>query len=339
MNTLGRTALLVVLGLGAVTWIATAQGDLDERLRTLVDRGDYDAALDLIEEREAEGTTLTDETRWIRAQLETDPDRFDRLALELTDAATVDERAVTLARAREQFARGRYQTAAELLGPWTAPGQDPLDGEVLLWLGMAEQAAGQPGAAKRALRAVTPAMPTYGMARALLADLALRAGRFEEATEEARRALEADADVGSLALSVLERSARARGEDEDAEDFARRLRDEYPDSAEAGWVRETGTDGNDTGRAGPEHVLDDGREGFALQFGAFRDRSLALRLAERVESAVDEVRIELDRSDGDPMYRVVGGRYLTRVQAETAERRLEGEGWQVMILAPTRGGR
>ena len=334
--------LAVAVALLGLAWAAEAQSDLADRLRNLVREGRYQLAQDLVEDHERRGEQLSDEARWIRTQLQTDPDRFDRMALEIANDATatsIDERAVTLARAREQFARGRYQTAAELLRPWTAPGQDPLDGEVLLWLGMAEQAAGQPGAATRAFRAITEDMPTHGMARALLADLALRAGRFEEATEEAERALEADADVGSLALSVLERAARARGEQERADEYGERLRATYPESAEAGWVRDPVEAGGANVRSGPVHDLDEGREGFALQFGAFRDRSLALRLAERVEDVVEEVRIELDRSEGDPMYRVVGGRFLTRAQAETVQRRLQGDGWQVLVLAPTRGGR
>lgn len=330
--------LAILIGLG---WVASAQTDLDDRLANLIRQGEYDLAQDIIDDHQSRGQVLSTQALWMRAQLEADPDRFDRQALEIANAddPSVDPRGVTLARAKEQFARGRYQTAAELLRPLTAPGEPMEDGEVLLWLGMAEQATGQPGAATRALKAVQIEMPTYGMARALLADLALRAGRTEEATREAEIALDTDPNVGSLALSILERAARARGEDDAADTYARRLRDEYPDSAEAGWSRDVADPGPATGSGMPTVDVTEGREGFALQFGAFHDRSLALRLAERVEDAVEDVRMELDRSDGDPLYRVVGGRFLTRAQAEATQRRLQGDGWQVLVLAPSRGGR
>jgi len=340
MKRTGFVALGVFLAVG-VGWSAWAQSDLTSRLRDLLSKGEYELAADMLADRQRRGEDITSEALWLGAQLETDPDRFDRLALELASdgGAAIDARAITLARAREQFARGRYQTAAELLRPLTAPGEPQQDGQVLLWLGMSEQAAGQPGAATRVLRAIQESMPTYGMARALLADLAFRAGRTEEADDEARRALEADPDVGALALSVLERSARQRGEEDAAAEFAQRLRAEYPNSAEAGWARGDDAPTRSAGSTIPTQDVTDGREGFALQFGAFRDRSLALRLAEQLEKTVDAVRIEIDRGDGDALYRVVGGRFLTRAQAESKQRRFQGEGWQVLVLAPSRGGR
>ena len=334
-----RAAWILAAGLVVVSALwAGAQDDLGDRLRRLIAAGEYDLARDLADDREAQGPALDDDERWLRAQLETDPDRFDRLALELSEAGTLDTRAVTLSRAKEQFARGRYQTAAELLRPLTGPGEPQQDGDVLLWLGMAEQAAGQPGAATRALSAIRESMGQYGMARALLADLALRAGRLEEAREEAETALEATSQAGALALSVLERAARQGGDDEAAAGWAERLRNEFPDSAEAGWSQPAGATTTDAPEA-PTQDVTEGREGFALQFGAFRDRSLALRLSERVDGAIDDVRVELDRSDGEPMYRVVGGRFLTRAQAEARQRALQGDGWQVLVLTPARGGR
>ena len=329
---------LVVVG-GAV--LATAQTDLEQRVRELIGLGRYDLARDMIDDRERRGEELSVATQWMRAQLETDPDRFDRMALDLVtdDPAGPLAFQVTLGRAREQFARGRYQTAAELLQPWVDMDPRTAPAEALLWLGMAEQAAGQPGAAVRALRAIGEDSAEYGMARALLADLALRGGRLDEANEEARRAMRADEAVGSLALSVLERAARTAGDVEAADGFAARLREEFPESAEASWLSQPPvTEAEDLPPIGTEHDFEEGRDAFALQFGAFRDRSLALRLADRVDRATDEVRIEIERDDDTVLYRVVGGRYLTRAQAEAAQSRLQGDGWTTMVLAPSRGG-
>lgn len=331
-------ALVLAVGTGVV---ATGGPDQHARMVELTKVGRYQLAADLFDDWETRGVALGDSTRWLRVKLETDPDRFDRQALDLateTSDPALTAR-ITLARAREQFARGRYQTAAELLRPYTGPGADPGNGSVLLWLGMAEQAAGQPGAAVRSFRAIEPEMPVYATARALLADLALRAGRTEEAIEEAERSLDHDPSAGNLALSVLERARRERGETEQADEFARRLRDEYPESAEASWVTRDAPTADDDLPAGLTHDFDEGREGFALQFGAFRDRALALRLAERLEGEVEDLRIELERRDEAPLYRVVGGRYLTRAQAERAQRTLRDEGWTTLVLSPTRGGR
>jgi len=333
--------VVLALFLVAGTMVAVGGAQQHERMVELTRLGRYQLAADLFDDWKSRDIALGDSTRWLRAKLDTDPDRFDRQALDLASGADSPAlaRRITMARAREQFARGRYQTAAELLRPLTGPGRDVGDGSALLWLGMAEQAAGQPGAATRSFRAIEPDMPVFATARALLAELALRGGRTEAATEDAQRSLDHDPSAGSLALSVLERAARERGDTDTADEHARRLRSEYPESAEASWVTRDTPTGSDDLPAGLTHDLDEGREGFALQFGAFRDRALALRLAERLDGEVDELRIELERRDEAPLYRVVGGRYLTRAQAERAQRSLRDEGWTTLVLSPTRGGR
>ena len=334
---------LMILVLGSGVWSVSAQGDLAERVERLFREGRYDLARDLIDDHERQGQALGSEVQWWRARLETEPDRYDRRMLELANRATTSAQLVeaTLGRAREHFARGRYRTAAELLSPLAEDPRSGDDGRVRLWLGMAEQASGQVGRGMRHLRAVDPDDPVYGTAQALLADLALRAGRLEAADEHARAALAADSDVGPVALVVLGRAAEARGDVELAEEFASRLRREHPASTEAAWRPGLDREESDEQSDGTptSDVLDAERRSFALQFGAFRDRSLALRLLDRVAGEVDQLRIEVDRTEDTPLYRVVGGSFVTRAQAEAAQGRLRGRGLETLVLAPARGGR
>lgn len=319
-----------------------AQDDLAQRITKLIQEGRYDLARDLIDDHERNGQVLDDEVKWLRARLERDPDRFDRRAVEVANQDPSAQRRIeaTLARAREQFARGRYRTAAELLAPLAQAPDTASDGRVLLWLGMAEQASGQVGVALNNLRAIGQNDPNYGMAQALLADLALRAGRLEAADEHARKAMAADETMGAIAWSVLGRSGAARGDEEAVENARERLRRDFPGAAETQWV-DSGS--NDAAAAVDEpaavaEVIDAERRNFGLQFGAFRDRSLALRMLEDISGTLEELRIEVDRSQESPLYRVVGGSFVTRAQAEAAQTRLAGRGVQTLVLAPTRGG-
>jgi tetratricopeptide (TPR) repeat protein len=333
-----RMGILSVILLVAVGVLA--QGDLVERIERIFREGRYDLARDLLDDHERNGQPMTEELIWWRARLERDPDRFDRLALDVSnrhpDAARRIE--ATLARAREHFARGRYRMAVELLDPLAQAPDTGGDGRVLLWLAMAEQASGQAGAALRNLRAIEESDPSHAMAQALLADLALRGGRLEAADEHARLALSAGDDVAAIALSVLARSAVARGDERAAREAQQRLRERAPSSAELQWVVGDGEARDPVESPPVAEVVDGERRTFALQLGAFRDRSLALRMVQSQRELLDEVRIEVDRSQEAPLYRVVGGAYLTRAQAEAAQAELAARGMQVLVLAPTRGG-
>lgn len=331
-------ALVVFLAFAVGACSVFAQGDLADRVARLFEEGRFDLARDLIDDHERNGQTLDPEVRWWRARVERDADRFDRLAVEVANTDPSADRRIeaTLARAREQFARGRYRTAAELLSPLAQAPDTASDGRVLLWLGMAEQASGQVGLALTSLRAVPDDDANFGMAQALLADLALRAGRLEAADAHARRAMAADQGVAAIAWSVLGRSAAARGDEEGVENARERLRRDFPGAAETQWVTGGASDPGAAEPAAVAEVIDAERRSFALQLGAFRDRSLALRMIETSAGVLDDLRIEVDRSQDAPLYRVVGGNFVTRSQAEAAQGQLAGRGVQTLVLAPTR---
>jgi cell division protein FtsN len=77
---------------------------------------------------------------------------------------------------------------------------------------------------------------------------------------------------------------------------------------------------------------------FALQFGAFHDRRLALRLAGQLSGSVTDLRLERDLAASPAWYRVVGGRYTTRSGADAALASLADQGVQAVVLRPGRGG-
>jgi cell division protein FtsN len=297
----------------------------------------YEQAADLLDSSAAQGP----QANWWRARLATDPARFQELALGVAQDGAIGQqlaRDVTVARAREHFAAGRYQSAEGLLRP-LAESREPVDAAARLWWGMSLQASGEARAATRALESVPEKAAEYAFAQALLADLNLRAQRPRRAREHAEASLSAGKEAGAIALGVLEQLARAEGDPDRSAAVRGRLADDYPRSVELTWARAaipavdvTGADADVV-----QAVEADGpRRSFALQYGAFRDRALALRRIRQLEDAVSDLRLEVDREESPPLYRVVGGSFGTRAQAERARDHLATRGIDAFILAPER---
>jgi tetratricopeptide (TPR) repeat protein len=323
----------VVISSGALI----AQDDGLAGVARLFQEARYEEASDLMATTSGSGPA----DNWWRARLTQDPDQFQELALAVVqDAATPAElgRDVTLARAREHFAAGRYQSAEGLLKP-LAEGRDPLDPAARLWWGMSLQASGEARAAAQAFESIPERADEFAVAQALLADLNLRAQRPKRAREHAENSLAADRTAGAIALGVLEQLARAEGDADRSGQIAGRLADDYPRSVELTWARSAipETVSDDSGDDVVQAVEDDGsRRSFALQYGAFRDRALALRRIRQLEGEVADLRLEVDREQSPPLYRVVGGSFGTRAQAERARDRLASRGIEAFILAPER---
>jgi cell division protein FtsN len=324
---------LVVLSSGALI----AQDDGLARVADLFREGRYEEASDLMDSTSAPGP----QADWWRARLTADPARFQELALSVTqDAATAPELAheVTLARAREHFAAGRYQSAEGLLRP-LAEARDPFDSSARLWWGMSLQATGEARAASQALESIPEDAREFAVAQALLADLNLRAQRPRRAREHAESSLGANASAGAIALGVLEQLARAGGDPDRSREVTGRLADDYPRSVELTWARSaipTAVADEPADDVVQAVEADGSRRSFALQYGAFRDRALALRRIRQLEGEVADLRLEVDREQSPPLYRVVGGSFGTRAQAERARDRLAGRGIEAFILAPER---
>ncbi len=334
---IGLVLFIAVVGLAGHGW--SASDDLRTRLQTLWNEGRYDLARDLLEDHLRRGAEATPPLRWWALRLQDDPDRFDREALELGAALPADSplRArVVLARATEQYARGRYETAATLLD---APvGDATLAPRFALLRGICRQALGDLGAAERDFVSVAESAPSErAMAMALLADLRARAGRTEAAQAAAEEAIRLDeARAGAIAHAVLARTAEALGDAERAARERAILGQRFPRSPEAGWRPASAPrPARPFSAELPEVDVSEGRSAYSLQFGAFHDRSLALRRARALARSLPEVSLEIDRSGAQPLYRVVAGRYLTRNEAERALAALEGRE-EAVIVGPQR---
>lgn len=334
---MNKRTLMLAAALSAGAGIVLAQDTVLEQVATLFGQARYAEAADLVETTAPGGPEAT----WWKARLTTDPTRFQELALVVAqDGAATDalHREATLARAREHFAAGRYQSAEGLLQP-LAEQRDPVDGEARLWRGMSLQASGEARAAERAFESIPKDSPQYAMAQALLADLSLRAQRPRRAREHAQAALEADRSVGAMALGVLEQLARAEGDEDRSAELTRRLARDYPRSVELTWARAAVGEAVAPAEAEEAVVASEPtgpRRTFALQYGAFHDRALALRRMRQLEREVSDLTLEVDREQTPVLYRVVGGSFGTRAQAERARDALLARGIEAFILAPGR---
>jgi len=328
------------------TAVALMAGDsLLERVRELRQRGNYELAEKLLEDQIDRGVGENRQLTWMRARLTADPDRFDRITARLTSGASVDDslvQKVVIARAVELFARGRYLSSIELLDalPASAGRSDP---DAILFAGMASAAVGKGRQAREKLLRIERDSAAFAASRTLLAQISLRSGDPRTALEEADAALATgDEDVRVQALYVRAQALEETGDVAEAERVRDEILREWGRSAEAAWVREERlqrprapeAEGRSASIAEVESPAL--RRSFALQLGAFHDRSLALRLARSMKTQIEDLRIERDASDSPPWYRVVGGRFPTRAEAEAAKQELARRGWKTLILAPGR---
>jgi tetratricopeptide (TPR) repeat protein len=330
------------LMLGAGVAVSAAADDLRTSIARLVRDTRYDVALaDLDALQESQGP-LPPDLAWQRARLLTDPDRFLESALAVRaagDPADTLAQAITFEVAREQFARGQYTAALEALStlPPAALRARP---RALLFQGMAAATLGQLQVAHGALELVPLDCAAYGPAQVQLAGLSLRAGRHDEALGHADAALrEQRRRVGPQAMYARVTALRELGRQDTAAETARELVREFGKSSEAAWVREagladSGQSTEDWAPAVPEVAAAPRRVDFSLQFGAFHDRALALRLALRLQKQTPDLRIERDDAATPPWYRVVGGRYPTRAAAEQAQTRARAAGFPAVVVSP-----
>lgn len=335
-----RGAILSAFLVAGLAVFAVAE-DLGPRVDKLLREGRYDLALAILEDNQQRGVELTERLAWTRARLVPDADRFDRLASQLAGGRSVEDtlvQSIVVERARQQFARGQYLTCLENLRS-LPPDAASRHVDLVLFRAMAAQAVGEAGPATRDLESLSSDHPHHAIARALLADLALRAGQARRALDLASTAVASDASVGAQAHYVAWQAHRQLGDEEGVARAREALVRDYPRSVEAAWVRESRT--APLTRATDPDVVPEveapaRRIEFALQLGAFRDRSLALRLASEREGVLPELRVERDEGDRPGWYRVVGGRYATRGQADAALARLRATGLDAVVLAPGR---
>jgi cell division septation protein DedD len=319
---------------------------LAARIRRLHNATEYELARALIEDEENRGGRLSEELRWMKALLTTDADRFDRQAAQLMGGKSAEDslaQAIVLGRSREQFAQGQYLSALENLRA-LPPGASERFPEIPLFRAMAAQAVGEIRSARQELESLPRRHSHYATAQLLLSDLSLRGRDGRAAVRFADSALDSkDRHWRAQAIHAKAEALELLGESAEAEELRGRLRRDYPKSVEAS-MRKTPAR-TVAGAAEPassgvsEEEAPPRRTDFALQLGAFHDRSLALRRAQQLLGKIDELRVERDLSSSPSWYRVVGGRYPSRSRAESRQRELKEAGIETVVLGPGSGGR
>lgn len=336
-------SLTVVISLLATLAFSEALGMRVERLRRATQ---YDLALGHLEDAERRGDALSPTLRWALARLTPDADRFDRLAASLAGGRSAEDslaQAIVYARAREQFARGQYLSSLENLRS-LPPSASQRFSELPLFRAMAAQATGEIRSAREELARIERRDPQYGMAQLLLADLQLRSRDGDGALAHAEAVLRSDREeLEPQAMHAKSQALRVLGRVEDAEEVQRDLRRRHPHSVEASWAAESTPAASKSIDPDPKLVSENEtppqRTDFSLQLGAFHDRSLALRHAQRMIGKIEQLRVERDLEATPPLYRVIGESFSTRTRAEERQVALRGEGIDSVILAPGRGER
>jgi tetratricopeptide (TPR) repeat protein len=322
---------------------AAQDGALRPRVERMLRAGQLDLALSTLEDHVHRGGRLEPDLRALRVRLQSEGDHFDRLANELTSGRPKDDpatQAMLFEMAREQFARGQYVGALERIRALPPDAAERLP-QLPIFSAMAAQAVGELRAARQELEAISSRHPEYAMSRILLADLLLRLREAPLALEQAEAAWKADAEgVGAQALYLQGAALTQLGRHDEARKTHEELSRRFPHSAEAARAPEAPAAVSQA--AGeveiPESPSPERRVHFALQLGAFRDRSLALRLGERLRGQVEELHIEHDMSANPPWYRVVAGSFATRAAAEAELKKLRQRDIESILLAPGQSG-
>jgi hypothetical protein len=246
-----------------------------------------------------------------------------------------------------EFGLGHYQSSFKVIAPLLSDDQGNLPGDVYLRAGLALRALGNLQKAREMLASVKPQDQVFLLARFYLGDIALeqndsglalryfesanggsgsgshprvaggqwRAFLAENRDQEAKeleQALSRD-DPGSLAMLEIQRLLR-----EQEEELAAMLPGGVP--------------GHEVENQEPD------RGRYALQLGAFSDRSLALDFLRRYRGQLSDLRIDEVRDErGQFLYKVRTGSFVNPAMARTEARRLAGQLDMEVIVADLSG--
>ncbi len=282
-----------------------------------------------------EGARPGEENLW-RSRLATSPDEaLEMLRGNLADSGLPASVAVrsALEAADILFGRGDFEALIQLLGPLVSAGENELPGAVYLPLGLAYRAGNNLQLAREMLASVRPSDPMFGLARFYLGDIALQQGdhalalRYFQAAEDGT-------SVPMLARIQAGRwqGLRAAGSNADAAQLVTMLQETAPGSLslleinrqlrqenEALAARQVTTPVDTVSTRPPE------REGrFSLQYGAFRDRGLALEFINRYQKQIPDLRIERELDErGQYLYKLRSGSFINPALARSEARQMK----------------
>jgi tetratricopeptide (TPR) repeat protein len=242
---------------------------------------------------------------------------------------------LALEEATLQFARGRFQAALVPIEELQSSLPGSLPGEIYLVAGLTYWALHRVQESREAFASVAQNDQAFPWARYYLGCIGLETGDIALAMRYFSSAEKGDLAPRLPALLVgtwegLRRSGRA----EEAEVIYDRVLAEHPQCLELIRLREISESQQDVPTAAA-WVVSDGsnQEGgessssrgrVTLQLGAFADRGRALAFLTRWQGTLSALRLEDERgSDGQLLYKVRSGWFVSRAQAQTEAKRLQ----------------
>lgn len=283
-----------------------------------------------------------------RSRLEQDPDKADALlvtGLAEPSLPPATKAGLALQLAILRYARQDHQGAYEILEPFLAEEAGPLPGEGIIIAALTQRAAGNLQRARELLAGIKPEDPAFTTARYFLGDIGLQKGE----NELALRYFESGARRGATEPRLKAgqwRALRAEGQDQEAEGILAGLQQNHPSClalVEIDRVLRSEEDENQARLSAHQEAPDDtlatapvaaGR--YALQLGAFSDRSLALDFQRRQREIFPDLKItEVRDAQGQFLYKVRTGSFVNPALARSEARRLQNEHNLEIIVVET----
>jgi hypothetical protein len=246
-----------------------------------------------------------------------------------------------------EFGLGHYQSSIKILAPLLNDDQGTLPGDVYLRAGLALRALGNLQKAREMLASVKPQDPAFMLARYYLGDIALEqndpslALRYFESAAGGNESGPHPRVAGGQWRALL-----AENRDQDAQGLEKALGRDNPGSLamleiqrlrreqeeELAAMAPGEVPGHEVGKKEPN------RGRYALQLGAFSDRSLALDFLRRYRGQLPDLRIDEVRDErGQFLYKVRTGSFVNPALARTEARRLAGQLDMDVIVADLSG--
>ena len=286
--------------------------------------------------QDAEGFRAGEETLW-RVRLTTEPAE----ALVMLREGLADKRLPTAVRIRMtlesahiEFGLGNYQSSLKILTPLLNEADGVLPGGIYLRAGLALRALGQLQKAREMLASVKPQDQTFLLARYYLGDIALEQ---KDAGLALRYFESAVGDPGAgphpRVAGGQWRALLAEDRGQEAADLERALGKNDPGCLAMLEIQRLRRQQQEelAAMALPDSssrvVVDDPSRGrYALQLGAFSDRSLALEFLRRYRNQLPDLRIDEVRDKrGQFLYKVRSGSFVNPALARTEAKRLAGQ--------------
>ncbi len=325
----GGVMLLVLAAWPSLASLSTVSG--------LFEAGRYEDARESLVAG-GEGARPAEDILW-RSRLATSP----AAALELLESGLKDDGVAETVRIRLalemaeiEAGRGNHREVLEILGPLLSQDNPDLPGVVHLRAALSLRARGNLQQAREMLASVRPGDPDFVLARYYLGDIGLQQNDATLAQRYFVAAAKATDAAGANRLAAgIWRAHMATGQDQEADDLVTALQKNDPGSLALLEIRRLMQLENEErdARAAAEPVdtvvtpIVETKGRYALQLGAFSDRSLALEFVKRFQNQLPDLHIDKVRDQrGQFLYKVRTGDYvnpaLARSEAKQLQKRL-----------------